>query len=372
MNLTRVLNVALPEIPARSMSDRPPRRPPDAVFKEHIEDGKPIVRVLVASQDAMYRFSPQNWALIELFDGKRSYEEIAEMYSRSLGAEYGVEQVREFAGELDSIEFWYKTPQEKNIQLMQKSADERRKLLNSRKSKFGDLSEIAFPAVNPDKFLDWLYRHTSFVYTWWFTLGTLLAFGITFGISLAHWSEIGRDTSEFFNFKDKSWGDVGIFYVLALITLAWHELAHGHACKHYGGRVPAMGFMLVYLTPAFYTDTGEGFVKGTRMVGTPDLCGRDATVVGDDSRLHSKQRRLSTYADDWDCRIAYQLEPIDEARRISHALRDCCHRRSEGIVDSVRVGLGQASHLAVACRRSLCSQTSPPRLCGVCVTFRDL
>jgi hypothetical protein len=56
MNLTRVLDVALPDLPARTISERPPQIPPDVVFKEHIEEGKPIVRALVPNQDAMYRF----------------------------------------------------------------------------------------------------------------------------------------------------------------------------------------------------------------------------------------------------------------------------------------------------------------------------
>jgi putative peptide zinc metalloprotease protein len=264
MNLTRVLNVALPEIPARTLSDRPPRIPPDAVFKEHIEDGKPIVRVLLRSIQQMFTFTSPNWALAQLFDGRRSFEEIAEEYSREFGAQYSVDDVREFAAALEAMNFWYKTAQEKNIQLMQKSAEDRRKLLKSRKSRFGDLSEITFPAFNPDKFVTRLYRYTSFIYTWWFTLLTFLAFGITAGISITHWSEIGRDTWEFFNFTDKSWGDVAVFYILAVFALGWHELAHAHACKHYGGRVPAMGFLLIYLAPAFYTDTTEGFVRGSR------------------------------------------------------------------------------------------------------------
>jgi len=36
MNLTRVLDVALPELPARVILERAPRLPPDIVFKEHI------------------------------------------------------------------------------------------------------------------------------------------------------------------------------------------------------------------------------------------------------------------------------------------------------------------------------------------------
>jgi putative peptide zinc metalloprotease protein len=265
MNLTRVLNNALPEMPARILSQRLPKVPPEAVSKEIVEDGNLIVRVYLPSLQLLYKFPPANWALIQLFDGRRTYEEIAQLYSAQLGAEYSVEDVRELAGALESTGFWYKTTQEKNVQLMQMGAEERRKLLKSRKSKFGDLSEIAFPAINPDKFITWLYSYTSFIYTWWFTLLTVGAFLITAVISITHWSEIGRDTLEFFSFTDKTWGDFGVFYLLALLTLCWHETAHAHACKHYGGRVPAMGFLLIYLTPAFYTDTTEGFVKGTRL-----------------------------------------------------------------------------------------------------------
>lgn len=264
MNLTRVLNVALPDMPARMLSDRPPRVPPDVVSKEHIEDGKAVFRVLVPSQDAMFRFPPGNWALAQMFNGQRSYEEIAEEYSGKIGAAYDVEEVREFAASLEAIGFWYKTPQERNVILMQQSAEERRKLLKSRKSKFGDLSQILFPAVNPDRFLTWLHRYTSFIYTWWFTLLTLVVFGFMAGITIAHWSEIGRDTLHFFNFSEKTWGDVGVFYLVAVGAMCWHELAHGHACKHYGGHVRSMGFLLIYLTPAFYTDIGEGQVLASR------------------------------------------------------------------------------------------------------------
>jgi putative peptide zinc metalloprotease protein len=264
MNLTRVLNVALPEIPARALSDRPPRVPIDTVAKEHIEDGKPVTRVLVRGQDAMYRFTPAQWTLAQLFDGQHNYEEIAEAYSNIQGQEYDADEMREFAASVEAMDFWYKSPQEKNILLMQKSAEERRNLVKSRKSRFGDLSEIKFPAVNPDKFVTWLYKQTKFIYTGWFSVLTVVAFLVMIGISVTHWDEIGHDTLEFFTFTDKSAGDFIVFYVLALATMCWHELGHAHVCKHYGARVPAMGFLLIYLTPAFYTDTTEGFVKATR------------------------------------------------------------------------------------------------------------
>jgi putative peptide zinc metalloprotease protein len=237
---------------------------PSVVFTEHVEEGQSMVRVLVPSSDSMYRFPPENWALIRLFDGRRSYEEIAKLHSLNSGVQHKAEEIREFAASLEAMDFWYKTPQEKNVLLMQKSSEERQRLLKSKKSRYGDLAQILFPAVNPDPFLTWLYKYTRFVYSWWFTVLTLTAFSIMAGITITHWSEIGRDTLQFFNFTDKSWGDFAVFYLLALGTMCCHEIAHGHACKHYGGRVPSMGFMLIYLTPAFYTDTGEGFVRGSR------------------------------------------------------------------------------------------------------------
>jgi putative peptide zinc metalloprotease protein len=264
MNLTRVLNVALPDIPARIISQRAPRLPPDLVWREHIEEGRTIVRVYVRGQEALFHFPPPNWALAQLFDGERSFEEIAQLYSKQSGTQFGVNDAREFAAALSAIDFWYQTPQEKNVQLMQKDANKRRKALKGKKSKWGDLAEIAFPAVNPDLFLTWLHKYTYWIYTWWFTAISLVLFGVMTGITLTHWSEIGRDTWQFFNFTEKSWGDVGIFYVSAVVVMCWHETGHGHACKHYGARVPAMGFLLIYLTPAFYTDTTEGQVTASR------------------------------------------------------------------------------------------------------------
>lgn len=264
MNLTRVLNVALPEIPAQIVAQNPPRVPPGTVHKEHIEDGEPVVLVVVPNKSLLYRFPPANWEFIQLFNGERSFEEIARVYSNQIGADYSADDVRDFAASVEELGFWYKTPQEKNIQMMRLSADERRKALKTKKSRYTDLAEITFPAVNPDKFITWLYSFTSWIYTGWFTLLTLGFFCVTAAISIVHWSEIGRDTLEFYNFTDKSWGDFAIFYFLAVAVLCIHELAHGHAAKHYGANVPAMGFLLIYLTPAFYTDTTEGYVRATK------------------------------------------------------------------------------------------------------------
>jgi putative peptide zinc metalloprotease protein len=263
MNLTRVLNNALPELPARILAENPPRMDPGVNFREHIEDGQPVVRVYVPCAKSMFTFQPQNWKLAQFFDGKRSYEEIAELYSQEKGAEYSAEEVREFAADLEGIEFWYRTPQEKNVLLMQQSAEDRRKKLKQL-DRWTDLSDVLFPAFNPDPFLTKFYEYTKFVYTPWFTTLTLIAFAIAAGITITHWGEIGRDTREFYNFNHRTPGDLLVLYIILFGIVVVHELAHAYTSKHFGGRVTSMGFALVYLAPAVYTDTTEAEVTATR------------------------------------------------------------------------------------------------------------
>jgi putative peptide zinc metalloprotease protein len=264
MNLTEALNVALPEIPARTVARRYPRLHPEVVFREHILDGKPMVRAFVPGEQGLYTFSKEDWELIHLFDGQRSYEEIADLHCEQSGILYTPEQVRELGDDLESINFWYKTPQEKNIAWLQKSSAERRKLVKQRKTKWGDLSVILFPAMNPDGFLNWLHQRLRFIYTWWFTLITLAAFSVMLGIFITNWGAIARDTLLFYNFRSKTLADIVQFWLLATVVMCIHEIGHGLTTKHYGARVMAMGFALIYLTPAFYTDTSEGEVKGDR------------------------------------------------------------------------------------------------------------
>ena len=261
MNLTRALEVALPDIPARKLAESTPRLDPGTTFREHIEAGMPVVRIYVPSVAGMYTLEKSQWELTKLFDGKRSYEEIAKIYSQQTGVQYDVETVREFAANLDAGDFWYKTAQEKNIRLMQLNREERKKALKA-KSIWSDLSDVDFPAFNPDKFITWLHDKTSFIYTPWFTMVSAIALLISGAITIAHWSQIWQDSLNFFLWK-RTWTDIFYLYTLGLAVVALHELAHAHACKHYGGRVPAMGFALIYLLPAFYTDTTEGFVHGT-------------------------------------------------------------------------------------------------------------
>ena len=264
MNLTEVLNVALPEMPAQRVRARHPKVHPKLVGREQIEAGEPIVNCVISGKGNLFRFSPVQWGIIQLFDGNRSYEEISDLYCEETGTRFDPEEIKKVAEELEAADFWYKSPVEQNVTLRQKLEDERLQK-KEKKSQYGDVSHLQFSAWDPDQYLEWTHRYLSFVYSRWFTLLTLAAFVFMAYVFVSRWSEISRDTVQFYNFTEKSPYDVAEFWVLLFIVSLFHETAHGLSCKHYGGHVHRMGFHLIYFTPAFFTDCVEAWVYGNRI-----------------------------------------------------------------------------------------------------------
>ncbi|MGA7931319.1 MAG: hypothetical protein WCA20_35660, partial [Candidatus Sulfotelmatobacter sp.] len=115
MNIVEALNVALPEIPEHLLRQkRVPKIDPRLVARKHVSDGVPVVLVLIPDSHGYYTLPPVNWDLLQLFDGERTYEEIAELFTARTGMAVSGDWVQEFANENADAAFWSKTLLEKN------------------------------------------------------------------------------------------------------------------------------------------------------------------------------------------------------------------------------------------------------------------
>ena len=264
MNIVEALNVALPEMPERLMRQkRAPKMDPRLVAREHISEGVPEVRVLIPDIHRYYALHPRDWELLQLFDGERTYEEIAALFTARSGIAATSEWVEEFATVNAGGPFWTQTLLEKSARLREELAEKRRGL-TQKKSKWSNLSEITFPAWDPDATLTKVHDRLRFVFTYQFLLLSLAMFAFAAYVLVSHWTEIGHDNWEFYNFTHKSLADIIEFWVLIFVIGGIHEFCHGLACKHTGGEVPAIGFLLIYLSPCFYCDTTEAYVYGNK------------------------------------------------------------------------------------------------------------
>jgi putative peptide zinc metalloprotease protein len=265
MNLSEALDAALPEIPrARLARSRPPCLDPDLIVRDDTLDGEPVVGIFKREKGNYFRFDPGQWQLALLFDGVRSYQEIAEEFTSNTGAPMGPADVQSFADTLEDAGFWYKSPQEKNIAMNQKLIAQRERRAE-RKSKVS-LAYIGFSAWDPDRYLTWLDgRVGKYIYNPWFALFAVVLFCFEASIFLANWSFIGPDIALYFNFIHKALPDLVEFWLLIFALGFIHETAHGLTCKHFGGQVHQMGFMFLYLAPCFYCDVTEIWISASKL-----------------------------------------------------------------------------------------------------------
>jgi putative peptide zinc metalloprotease protein len=265
MNLSEALDAALPELPKTRLSrSRPPQLDPDLIVREDVLDGEPVVGVMQRNDRKFFRLSPAQWDLALLFDGTRSYEEIASVHCAQTGETIEISDLRAFAASLDEGGMLYKSPQEKNLALSQKLRAQRGRR-SERKSKF-NLAHMTFSGWDPDQYLGRLDSAIGrFVYSPWCLLSVVMLFAFEAAVFISQWSVMGPDMVLYYNFSHKTFQDFVQFYLLFLALGFIHETAHGLTCKHYGGQVHSMGLMFIYLMPAFYVDVTEIWVAATKM-----------------------------------------------------------------------------------------------------------
>jgi putative peptide zinc metalloprotease protein len=231
---------------------RRPKLRSDLRISEQTVAGEKSYVVKNRETNSYNRYGTSEYELLTLCDGTRAPAEIAqEMTLRDPEAPLDEAEVLEF---LDSVDpaMWERSLGEKNLAVLERIRDERKSRIDQ-----SSMLYISFKAWDPDKTLAWVDPYLSWMFTRGFVLFSLALF-ITVGYLLAgDWSRVQRDTAELYSFANKTAYDLWAFWFLFLILGGIHEFGHGLTCKHFGGEVHQMGFLLIYFTPAFFTDTTD-------------------------------------------------------------------------------------------------------------------
>lgn len=263
MNILEALDAALPEIPAKSARQSLPKLDPHVIAKEHIEQGVRTVLAKMPGSDSFVRLTPEQWMLLELFDGQQTYAELSALIQQKSGVPFTEDDVREFVSFLaDETDLLYRAPLEKSITLRQKLGAHHHK-----RKRFGvaDITDITLHRwPNADDYLTRLKPYVEFVYTPWFTLLTLACFGLMVWMWAGKFNEIWSDSFRFYNFTEKSAWDLLEFWFLFGAMAFVHESAHGMTCKHFGANVEKMEFLLMYFAPTFVCDVTQIWIVGDR------------------------------------------------------------------------------------------------------------
>ncbi|MBP5938309.1 daptide biosynthesis intramembrane metalloprotease [Streptomyces acidiscabies] len=224
------LKRAQEEKPPAPLPDRP-RLAPDVRVHEPIEPGAPW---LVQSGSQRYlRVAPGMAKLLTLADGTRETEDLA----RELG--WSVELVGE--GLLRA----------QRGRLLEDADNKPRR---DRRITFVPPLTIQFTVVRPERMLNVFRPLTARLAhrSWGIVAAALAGAGLLALVVQAQTTITALS-------EPISWPALLALLVVTYCGTMLHELSHGLVLSHYGGRPSRMGFMLFYLTPAFFCDVSDGW-----------------------------------------------------------------------------------------------------------------
>ncbi len=262
MNLAHILEQSIDDLPRVQMRAGPPRPHPRLIVRQHQErEQKVFVACIPGGRPPHYfRFNEAQYAIVRLFNGERTVEEVVEAAASQLRLQLAVEDVKRFVEMLEDADFWYHTPQEQSVALCQSLMKKRHRRLKPE----SDLAAIVLCAFDPDNYLTWMNKHFSWIYSHWFTVWSFCMLLVAAVILGSHWREVWADSVDFWNFAGHGVSHFVNFMIAFFLLGAVHETAHGLTCKHFGGEVHRMGAHLVYLTPCIYCDVSHVWVHGDR------------------------------------------------------------------------------------------------------------
>jgi putative peptide zinc metalloprotease protein len=231
---------------------RRPKLRTDLRISEQVIAGETSYVVKNFETNSYNRYGATEYGVLELCDGSRTALEISDaLTERHPDSPLSEAEVLEF---LDSIEpaMWERSVGEKNLAVLERIRDERKGRVDQ-----SSVLYMSFKAWDPDKTLAKMDPYLSWMFTSGFVVFSIGIFIVACYLLASDWTRVQQDTSALYTFAGKSAYDIWMFWILLMVLGGIHELGHGLTCKHFGGDVHQMGFLLIYFTPAFYTDTTD-------------------------------------------------------------------------------------------------------------------
>lgn len=210
-----------------------------------------------------YRFNVSAYRVIDLFDGRRSLQEIWERLGEHISEDTPTqEEIVQLLGQLNGADLLQFDAAPDVAELAERRSKERRKRFLGR---FLNPMSIRIPLLDPDRLLVWLARALQPLLGW---RGVLLWLAVVLPalvLAPSHWPDLTRNFSEQLLAAD----NLLLMALVFPLLKACHELGHGLALKRRGSEVHEMGVMLLVFFPVPYVDASGAAAyadKGARML----------------------------------------------------------------------------------------------------------
>lgn len=112
---------------------------------------------------------------------------------------------------------------------------------------------------DPDRLFSWLEPKLRFFWTRGFLVISALSIVTAVAVVWLNRVALAENVVGSLHWKMLALGALALLVITAL-----HEAAHGLTCKHYGGEVHEVGFLLIFFMPAFFCNVSDAWLLPSR------------------------------------------------------------------------------------------------------------
>ena len=237
------------------MTERPRLRT-DLILVEQTYRGEQSFIVKDPTTRKYFRFRPVEVTVMRSLDGERTVAEAATALLDQ-GLKVSAAAIGKFAEKLKAMGLCERTLRESSVLLMERLRAQRRARLRTGRFK-GDILRLRWSVGDPDEFMDRTLPYLRFFFTREFLIASVALFAVYFVILAAKWSEFVQEMADVYLLR-ASLGSYVLLWVVTMVIVVVHEMAHGYTCKFFGGKVHEIGAMLFYFELAFFCNVNDAW-----------------------------------------------------------------------------------------------------------------
>ncbi|MFO0845115.1 MAG: biotin/lipoyl-binding protein, partial [Gemmataceae bacterium] len=228
----------------------------DLNIEAHKYEGRTFYVVKDPVSLRYYRLKDNEHFLLQFLDGKHTLEEAQKAYEKEYRPErLRLEDLEGFAQQLLTAGLALSDSPKAGKQLFERRGKRRRQEWLQTLS---NILYIKIPVFDPERVLKIQLRYVWWIFSLWFftlSVGFMLAAILLVATHFDTFLHKLPSYHEFFSFKTAMylWMALGVVKVI-------HEFGHGLSCRHFGGEVHEMGFLLMCFSPALYCNVSDAWI----------------------------------------------------------------------------------------------------------------
>jgi putative peptide zinc metalloprotease protein len=241
--------------------DRPVLTPGSKVVRQ-VEEGVTRWVVRAGPTGKYLRVGEPESVLLGLMDGTRTVDGVRRSYVARAKEAIETADVAAFVARMRKEAVVEETAEARSLLLVEKARQRRKERMFA--GKVGSLFFLRWKMIDPDAWLTRIERRVRWIFTKPFLVFAALLVLAAVAILVHRFDEVAGRVRNFLLIGAGSGVSLPGMWLTALCLVALHETGHGVACKHWGGEVHEMGFLLLFFNPCMYCNVNDAWTFESR------------------------------------------------------------------------------------------------------------